>query len=352
MKSIALFALFFCASPALLDAEEAKPATEVAVQVAKVVKATLYRKITAYGHVEPEPASAERPPATAKLAPALAGLITEVHGVEGMEVKKGDILFKLDSRAADAAVTKGESALVFATRNVERQKKLLGVEGTSEKLMLESEEMLHTAETALATAKVQQSLLRGEAPFSGRLVKFIAHPGEPADATTILAEIVDMDRLVVTLQVPRPEAAEMKIGQKAEVLAGRQDKAVESSVSFISPVVDPLTDTVVVRLALPKGSGMHPGQFVSARIVTETRADRLAVPRDSVYTDHDGKSTLSIVEDGIAKQKVVKAGLHDGGLIEVAGEGVTEGTTVVTLGSYALPKETKVRILEAKEETK
>ena len=48
-----------------------------------------------------------------------------------------------------------------------------------------------------------------------------------------------------------------------------------------------------------------------------------------------------------------KVGLRDGNLVEVEGEGIAEGVTVVTLGSYALPQETKVRILNApKEEAK
>lgn len=78
------------------------------------------------------------------------------------------------------------------------------------------------------------------------------------------------------------------------------------------------------------------------------------MPRESVYTDYGGQSTLSIVEGDTAKKKVVKAGLRDGNLVEVEGEGLSEGATVVTLGSYALPEETKIRILEAdtKEDTK
>jgi len=338
---------------AWLHAEDAAPVeTEVAVQAGKVVKTTLHRVVHAYGHVEPEHAGADHPPALARLAPAMAGLITEVRGVEGMSVKKGDILFKLDSRAADAAVVKDESALAFARRNVERQKKLLGVEGTSEKLMLEAEEALHVAESVLATAKVQQSLLRGEAPFDGRLVKFNARPGEPADATTVLAEIIDLNRLVVSLQVPRPEAVSLRVGQKALVVPDTGKDAMPCSVIFINPQVDLLTDTVVVRLSLPKDSGMNPGQFVAARIIVEEHAGCLAVPVEAVYTAHDGVSTLSTVVGDVAKKQVVKVGLKEGDLVEVAGAGLSEGAQVVTLGSYSLPEETKVRILTPQEAAK
>ena len=324
----------------MLRAEDEKPPTEVAVQVAKVIKTTLTRAVIAYGVIEPEPNSAGRPPASAKLAPAMAGIITEINGVEGQQVKKGDVLFKLDSRAVDAAVLKGEEAVAFAKKNSERQRKLIGLEGTSEKLVLEAEQALHVAESDLATAKVHQSLLRGEAPLDGTLVHFTARLGEPADIVTPLAEIVDLERLVATVRVPRAEASALKLVQKAKI------NGVEATVAFISPQVDPLTDTVLVRLSLPKGGGLKPGEFVTARIIIEERPGKLAVPRESVYTDYDGVSTLSLVEGDTAKKKVVKAGLRDGNLVEVEGEGVSEGATVVTLGSYALPEETKVRILE------
>jgi len=42
----------------------------------------------------------------------------------------------------------------------------------------------------------------------------------------------------------------------------------------------------------------------------------------------------------------VKTGLREGGFVEVEGDGWKEGMTIVTVGAYALPKETKIRVLE------
>jgi membrane fusion protein (multidrug efflux system) len=341
MKKTTLFYFFVVSSAAfnLRAEEDAKPPTEVAVEVGKVVKTTLTRAVTAYGSVQSAPASNNQPPALAKLSPAVAGIVTEIYGQEGEAVKKGDVLFRLDGRAVDAAVAKAELAIKFATSNVERQKKLIAAEGTSEKQVLEAEQSLAAARTELATAKVQQSLLTGEAPMDGTLVRFTARPGEAADATTVLAEVADLDRLVGVVLVPRAEAASLKRGQKAKI------NEAETTVAFISPQVDAASDTVLVRFNLPKGTGLKIGEFVTARIIVEERPDKLAVPRASVYTDSGGRTTLSIVEGDTAKQKVVKAGLRDGDLVEVEGEGVTDGATVVTVGSYALPEETKVRVL-------
>ena len=325
----------------VVRAEEEKPPTEVAVQVAKITRATLRRVVTAYGVIEAEPN------ASARLAPAVAGIIAEVNGIEGQKVKKGDVLFRLDSRAVDAAAAKADLAISFAQKNAERQKKLIAAEGTSEKQVLESEQALAQAKTELATAKVQQSLLSGESPLNGTLMRFSARLGEPADATTPLAEIVDLDRLIVAVRVPRAEVAGIKTGQKTTLQSSRDGKPVDAAVTFISAQVDAATDTVLVRLSLPKDCGLRLSEFVTASIFTEEHANCLTVPAASVVKNPEDGIIIALVEGDQAKRKVVKTGLRDGTLVEIEGEGLKEGMSVVTVGAFGLPKETKVRVLNA-----
>ena len=116
-----------------------------------------------------------------------------------------------------------------------------------------------------------------------------------------------------------------------------------ASVSFVSPSVDLKTGAAPVRLALPEESGLRPGQFVRARIVTEELTGRLVVPRESVVKVDDER-VIYMVKDDKAIQMPVKTGLRDGNLIEVEAEGLKEGDTIVTVGAYGLPKETKVKI--------
>lgn len=324
------------------DAAPIPPTPGVEVKTAKMVLTTLRRRITAYGLIEPEPAVKGRPAAIARLSPAVPSIITEAAGIEGQTVAKGEVLFRLDSRAADAALAKAERAVAFALQNVERQRLLIKAEGTSKKNLLQAEQALGEAQTELATAKVNLSLLHGTAPLSGTLTKFAARPGEAADVATVLAEIVDMNRLVATVHLPPGEAAELIIGQKAQLQASDKGLAVSAAVSYISPQVNPANNTVTVRLSITGKSALLPGQFVAAAIVVEERPKRLAVPREAICTDSKGESTLSIVGDGLSKKIVVKTGLHDGALIEVEGSGIQAGLSVLTTGSYALPDGTKI----------
>ncbi len=309
------------------DEAEQKPETEVPVQVGKITRVTLHGYVTAYGTVEPEPAG-ERPAASTRVVASVAGVVTEVKCVQGQHVEKGAVLFQLDPRAADVAVE-------FAEKTVERERKLLQIEGTSQRA-------LQDAEQQLAAARAQRALLQVQSPLTGTVVRVSVKPGEAADLTTPLAEVIDLDRLVVKTAIPASEAGELKPGQEAQVSS---QPAVSGTLSFISPAVDTNNGTVLAWARLPAGSGLRPGQFVPLRIVTEVQTNCLAAPEASVVTDIHGHSVISLVSGDEAAQTPVQTGLRENGWVEVKGSGLKEGDSVVTVGAYGLPEKTKIRVV-------
>ena len=309
--------------------EEEKIVTEVAVHVGKITRATLHAYVTAYGTVEPEPATRDKAAAGARIASPFAGVVNEVKCYEGQQVKKGDVLFRLDSRIADVTAQSAEQIY-------ERQKKLLGIGGTSQKVLQEAEQQL-------AAARAQQALLRIEAPLSGTVVRVNAKPGEAVDVNSVLAEIIDLERLVVAANVPSGEIADLKAGASVKISSAA--RAFAGRLIFIGSTVDSKTGGVIVRASLPVDSGFRTGQFVGVQIVSDEHKDSLAVPVESLTKNEEGKSILSIVEGGKAVQKIVKAGLREGNLVEIEAEGLKEGMQVVTTGSYGLPAGTKIRVI-------
>jgi RND family efflux transporter MFP subunit len=169
--------------------------------------------------------------------------------------------------------------------------------------------------------------------------------GDGVDLATTLAEIVDLSRLVVSAGVPSAELGPLRVGQPAEVQGEAGASPLAGAVASVRPEVDPATGTALVRVSVPARSGLRPGQLVSVRIASEERENRLTVPVESVVKDAQGREVIALVEDGQAKQLPVKVGLRDAGRVEVEGEGLREGLSVVTEGAYALPAETKVRVL-------
>ncbi len=309
--------------------EEKKPEADVPVRTGTIIRTNLRAYITAYGVVEPEPK------ASARVSPATPGIISSVQCSEGQHVEKGDILFGLDSRTVDVAVT-------FAEKTLERQQRLSKVEGTSQKLLQESEQ-------ALAAAKAQQALLQTRSPLSGTVTKINSKAGEAADLTTILAEIIDLDRLVVSASLPSADMTAVRVGQSAQTFLASSTNATETPLVYVSAQVDPKTGAVMVRASIPVSSGLSPGQFVRLRIISAEHKDCLAVPTVSVAKDAAGGTFLALVEDGKAVLKPVKTGLRDGDWVEVMGEGVAADSTVVTEGAYGIIMTqqfaTKIRVM-------
>lgn len=353
-------AIVICAGLALsrcgaVPQEEESTPTVVPVEVARIVKTTLRSYVEASGTVEPQPATASRPSAQASVASSVAGLIAEIKCAEGARVAQGDLLFRLDTRVADVEVARAAQAVAFAEEAFKRQQELGAGEATSKRLYQEAEAALAAARNDLGAAQARRALLSVTAPLSGTVVSVHAKLGDSVDPTTMLARIVDLDRLVVTTGVRAAEIGRVKPGQAVEVLdpaatpsPGTSPAALsgrDGSVIFVSPVVDPATDTVTVRASLPRGSSLRPGQFVEVRILVSECRDCLAAPVEGLVVE-DGKSLLAVVKDDVATKREVQTGVREGPLVEVSGDGITEGLSVVAAGAYGLPQETKIRVIQ------
>jgi membrane fusion protein, multidrug efflux system len=302
---------------------EATPSS-VSVQTGALKLATLHGYVAGYGTVEPAPATAEQPAAGAQLAAPSAGIVTKVNVIEGQQVEKGDVLMEMNSGVATA-----ESA----AQEADRQKTLYAQENTS----------LRT----LQAAEAQLALLRVTAPLSGTVARVNVKPGQAVDLTTVVAEVMDLNRLAVSAEIPAAEASDLKPGHPVEVMTA---PAVTTELSFVSPHVKKDNDTVLVRALLPVNSGLRPGQFVPLRIVTAVHTNCLAAPSESVVTDASGKSVIALVKGDEATQTPVQTGLRENDWVEIAAPQLRAGDIIVTVGAYGLPEKTKIQVVNPKGE--
>jgi membrane fusion protein (multidrug efflux system) len=316
--------------------------TDVAVRVGKITRTTLHRYVTGYGSVEPEPAADGKPPAAASIAAPVSGLLVQISCTEGSHVSQGETLFRLDSRVTEVAVLKAQKELQFAEQTFERQKNLLTADGTSQKSYQEAEQQLNAARSGLSAAQTQLALLQITSPLTGTLVRLNATLGQSVESNTVLAEVVDMNRLVAAARVPSREASLLKPGQPVEL--GTGEKTI-GTLSFVGKDIDPMTDTVLVRAFLPVQAGFRPGQFLNIRIICEEHRDCLAVPEESLVSSEEEGSWIMIVRGDKAVRQPVIDGFRERGLVEVSGEGLAEGMIIVTTDAYSLPPETRIHIV-------
>lgn len=330
---------------------ESTVTTEVSVHVGKITRTTLYGDIAAYGRVMPAVAGSESPPARIRITAPVAGIISKVGCIEGQAVDKGDLLFRLDDRIAEAAVKDAQQTLEFEEQNLARQKNLIEARGTSEKLLQEAEHSTQLARNELAKTNTELSLFQVTAPISGTIVRVPTQPGESVSMTDTLAELINTGRLIIELRVPSTEVSMLELGQNVQIETDsiikdpNSETAPDGEVIFIDSVVDPNTDTVLVRVSMSPDTGLKSGQFVKTSIVYVEKKDCLVVPEVGLVINPEGQTVIAVVENGKAIQKVVQTGLRQNGLVEIQGQDIHEGMQIVTTGAYGLLPETNIRIV-------
>jgi multidrug efflux pump subunit AcrA (membrane-fusion protein) len=383
------------------------------VSLGKVTKATLHRYVEGTGTVEAEPARADRPAASSKVASPVPGILAEVRCAAGDRVERGAVLFRLDDRVARSEEEKARAALGSAVASLEKlksfprpeqlkvaemqvdrakqavefsakkqartaqlvtdrlasEKTLQEVDlelatakndlGSAEKQLAllrssptreevaEAQAKVVEAEKALEGARLQRSLYEIHSPISGTVLRARGNAGEAVDTATPLAEVADLDRLVVEGTTPSSSRELLKQGQPVEVRAGpagASGDAPRGTVALVGSDVDRKNDSVLVRVTLPPRSPLVPGQFVRIRIMVEEHKDRLVVPRECVVRTPEGQDAVVGFLGEKAVQKPVKLGIAEGDLVEVEGEDLSEDDQIVTKGAYGLPGEAKVRV--------
>jgi len=322
--------------------EEITPS--VAVHVAQVQRVDLRRTVTAYGTVEPEPALDGKPAGGAVITPYVEGVVTGIDVVEGRPVSEGDVLIRLDRRMAQAALERAQSRATLAEETFQRQERLLATDGTSQKAYLEGKAERDAAAADLSAAETALAYMNITAPLPGTVLHLGTAVGEHVAPGAVLAQVVDLNRLVVTAGVPAGEIAGVEEGQP--VLLGSGEPAPEGTVRVVGKNVDSVTGTYRVQASIPAGSGLMPGEFTEIHIVAEEHPGVLAVPVESVVTRPEEGTWIMVVEGDRAIRLPVTVGLRDSGLVEVSGEGVREGLRVVTQEAYGLPEEMDVRLVE------
>lgn len=122
---------------------------------------------------------------------------------------------------------------------------------------------------ALETNQVLQPVLEIRAPFDGVVIERLAVAGARLDTMSPVYRIADLSTLWLEIDVPQERLTSVQPGMKVAVAGSPVEFPAE--VTTVGRSVDPGTQAISVRAVLTEGGhGLGPGQFVSARIVSDS----------------------------------------------------------------------------------
>jgi len=118
----------------------------------------------------------------------------------------------------------------------------------------------------------------------------------------------------------------------------------DGELMLVDNVIDQSTATMKLKAVFANPEHrLWPGQFVVARLSTETRADVVVVPVPAVQRGPDGPYVFVIKPDQTVEMRPVTVGPDESGTAVIE-KGLTAGETIVTDGQYRLQSGTRVSV--------
>ena len=314
---------------------------------------------------------------TVSVRSQVVGVLQEVRFREGDEVTRGQVLFQIDSRPFEAALSQARKALARDMANlvtVQSDARRYGILSQKNYVTKQQAESAQSGAAALGAtvgsdkaaielAEVNLTYCTIRAPITGRTGQINVQQGNlvKANDDTPLVTIVQLKPIRVSFSVPSDDLPNIRAhaGEKLEVLATPGRRLVDGVepltslsnapqaglLSFIDNGVDPSTGSILLKADFPnEQESLWPGQFVNVGL-TVGKEHSVVVPAEAVETGQKGTYVFVVKPDETVASRPVEVVRSDA-QIALISKGVKAGETVVTDGQVRLFPGAKVSVSE------
>lgn len=281
----------------------------------------------------------------AVIAAQVPGTVLELNVRAGDAVRAGQVLLRIDARAAEqsaaassAQVAAARAALDVAATELKRKRALAQKNYISQGALEQAESQYRAAQAQLnaqsaaaGAARTQTGFHVVKAPFDGLVSQLTVERGDMAMPGRPLLTVYDPAALRVTAHVP---ASVLKGGASgAQLLLAGSDAAITPARLQVLPTVDAQSLTQQVRAELPAGTAAAPGQFARLQLATgagdAAQAPRLFIPASAVVRRAEVTAVYVMGADQRPQLRQLRLGPVQGGQVEVLA-GLDDGEQLIT----------------------
>jgi len=294
------------------------------------------------------------------------GKLEEVLFTEGQEVKKGDLLAKIDPRLYQAALDQAkarkmqdEAQLISAQKDLHRSRTLVDKSFQTQQVVDQQQakvdQLIASIDAdvaAIETAQTRLDYTSINAPSDGRMGVRMIDPGNIVHASD--------SAVIVTLTLTKPTAVLFTLSARSlsdvrdamargpvEVTAFSQDNVRvlgKGTLLLIDNIVDQASATMRLKAMFANEDGkLWPGDFVNARLSLEVRRDVVTIPSVAIQRGPDGIFTWVVTPASVAEMRKITSSATSGDQTIIA-SGLQEGERVVVDGQYKLRQNSPVAV--------
>ena len=273
----------------------------------------------------------------------VSGIVESINFEEGSNVKKGQILFRVNDIELRAELIKARTAQKLAAENERRAKLLLEKEAISQEEyeIVSADAQSARAQTQLINAQLSKAVVR--APFSGKIGLRSISKGTYITPTTVVANLVNISQIKITFSIPEKYASQMKAGNEISFSVAGDSTKYNAKIYALEPEIEIATRTLKLRAVTQNTKGaLLPGTFASVDLPLQTINDALLVPSQVLIPIQNGKK-IFVYRDGVAKEVIVETGARTKDEVLVT-SGLVVGDTILTTGVMTLRDGSPVQI--------
>lgn len=342
LAALAAAALAGCARSRASDAPAALPAP--AVSVAEVVARPLRDFEEFTGRLEPV--------TTVQIQPRVGGFIESAEFTEGAQVRRGQVLFRIDPRPYQAEVDRlaaqlkrARSQAALAAQNHERGKQLIARHVIAqqdfdqiETVATSASDDIGAAQAALQAARLNLEFTEVRSPIDGRVSRKLITPGNLVSTESVLTTVVSDNPIYTYFDVD--EATYLRFASPAVNgaspvymgLIDEQGYPHEGRLDFVDNQVDSNSGTIRARGVFDNRDGRFtPGLFARIRLLGGAARDTILIDERAVGTDLGKKFVLALKKDNSLEYRPVALGAAIEGL-RVVRDGLKAGDVIVVNG--------------------
>jgi len=290
-------------------------------------------------------------PDVARTVPVISlasGRVVEINARIGDEVKKGQLLLKVQSSDISGAFSdyrKAKVAEQLAKVQLDRAKLLFEKGAIAQKDLEVAQSAEDSALVDVETTTARLKLLGSDtshptgivdvfAPVSGVITEqnITASGGvKTLDNSPNLFTIADLSTVWIVCDVFENDMASVRMGEYADIhLAAYPDRLLKGRISNIGAVLDPTIRTAKVRLEVANPGILRIGMFVTATFHGQSAEIRATVPADAVLHLHDRDWVYVPADNGRFRRLSVVGGAMLPGKMQEIVSGLKPGDKVVT----------------------